>query len=96
MRDVKDEDAENFVQNICKHLRSRTERASLFANLLGAREIMFLRAMVISLKGDISMDSVNSSHFPQSFMILLSNCMTRFAARSKTCVFGVFDIQFAY
>lgn len=69
------------------NLRSRTERISLFANLLGAREIMFLRAMIVSLNGDISIDSVNSSHFTDSVVILLNNRIARFAARSKIFVF---------
>lgn len=56
---------------------------------------MFLKAMVTSLNGDISIDSVNFLDVSNS-MTLLNNFKMRFAARSNIYLFGVFDIQFAY
>jgi hypothetical protein len=56
---------------------------------------MFLRAMVTSLNGDTSIDSVKLFHVSDS-MTFLNNFKIRFAARSNICLFGVFDIQFAY
>mmetsp|Transcript_28105 Transcript_28105/g.43061 ORF Transcript_28105/g.43061 Transcript_28105/m.43061 type:complete len:272 (-) Transcript_28105:1734-2549(-) len=75
---------------------SRADKASAFANLVGARLKMFRNAAAASVNGDTVISPIISFCCPNCDVDSLNDVSARCAAASKTPSDGVLESQFAY